>query len=243
LRLYGGVNMDHNGFIETEGLTRVYASGPVKVTALRDVTLSIAKGRFIGITGASGSGKSTLMNLLGGLDSPTSGHFRVEGQQIGALSKDELALYRRNTVGMIFQSFNLVSSYTAAENVAFPLLFAGVAKRQRLQRACELLQSVGLEARTAHRPSELSGGEQQRVAIARALVNRPKILLADEPTGNLDSKTSRQIVEILAGLKASQGLTIVMISHEEHLLREFADELIYLQDGAVVSCQVLKGDA
>jgi putative ABC transport system ATP-binding protein len=238
-----GVNMDNDGFIETEGLTKVYASGPVKVTALRDVTLSIARGRFIGITGASGSGKSTLMNLLGGLDTPTSGCLRVEDRQIGRLTKAELALYRRNTVGMIFQSFNLVSSYTAAENVAFPLLFAGVAKRQRLQRACELLGSVGLEARTSHRPGELSGGEQQRVAIARALVNRPRILLADEPTGNLDSKTSRQIVELLAGLKASQGLTIVMISHEEQLLREFADELIYLQDGAVVSCQVLKGDA
>jgi putative ABC transport system ATP-binding protein len=230
-----GVNMDNGGFIQTEGLTKVYASGPVKVTALRDVTLSIGRGSFVGITGASGSGKSTLMNLLGGLDTPTSGSLRVENRQIGDLSKAELALYRRNTIGMIFQSFNLVSSYTAAENVAFPLLFAGVTKRQRMQRAREILQSVGLEARSGHRPSELSGGEQQRVAIARALINRPRILLADEPTGNLDSKTSRQIVEILAGLKATQGLTIVMISHEEHLLQEFADDLIYLQDGAVVS--------
>jgi ABC-type lipoprotein export system ATPase subunit len=243
LRLRGGVHMDNSGFIETESLTRTYASGAATVTALRDVTLSIGRGRFVGITGASGSGKSTLMNLLGGLDSPTSGCLRVEDRQIGSLSKAELALYRRHTVGMIFQSFNLVPAYTAAENVAFPLLFAGVPKRERLQRAHQLLEAVGLEARTEHRPSELSGGEQQRVAIARALVNRPKILLGDEPTGNLDSKTSRQIVEILVGLKASQGLTIAMISHEEHLLREFADELIYLQDGAVVSCQVLKGRA
>ncbi len=235
--------MDNDGFIKTEGLTKVYASGPVKVTALRDVTLSVTRGSFVGITGASGSGKSTLMNLLGGLDSPTSGGLCVDQRQIGSLSKAELALYRRHTVGMIFQSFNLVSSYTAAENVAFPLLFAGVGKRERLRRAMDLLRSVGLEARTGHRPNALSGGEQQRVAIARALVNQPKVLLADEPTGNLDSKTSRQIVEILAGLRASQGLTIVMISHEQQLLREFADEVIYLQDGAVVSCEVLKGDA
>jgi ABC-type lipoprotein export system ATPase subunit len=235
--------MNDNVFIETEGLTRVYASGPVTVTALRDVTLSIAKGRFVGITGASGSGKSTLMNILGGLDSPTSGSLRVERRQIGSLSKADLALYRRHTVGMIFQSFNLVSSYTAAENVAFPLLFAGVPKRQRLQQACELLGSVGLDARTGHRPNELSGGEQQRVAIARALINQPQVLLADEPTGNLDSKTSRQILEILAGLRVSQGLTVVMISHEEQLLREFADEVIYLQDGAVVSRHAMRGNA
>ncbi len=235
--------MDNGGFIQTERLTKVYASGPVTVTALRDVTLAIGRGRFVGITGASGSGKSTLMNLLGGLDTPTSGSLRVEDRQIGALSKAELALYRRHTVGMIFQSFNLVPSYTAAENVAFPLLFAGVPKHQRLQRAGEILRSVGLEARTGHRPGEMSGGEQQRVAIARALVNQPRVLLADEPTGNLDSKTSRQIVQILSDLRASQGLTIVMISHEEQLLREFADELIYLQDGAVVSRQVMRGSA
>jgi putative ABC transport system ATP-binding protein len=232
--------MGNDGFIQTNGLTKVYKSGPVKVAALRDVTLSIGRGRFVGITGASGSGKSTLMNLLGGLDTPTSGSLRVEERQIGSLSHAELALYRRHTVGMIFQSFNLVPAYTAAENVAFPLLFAGVPKRERMHRAAEILQSVGLETRSGHRPGELSGGEQQRVAIARALVNRPHILLADEPTGNLDSRTSRQIVEILSGLKASQGLTIVMISHEESLLREFADEMIYLQDGAVVSRQVLR---
>ena len=179
------------------------------------MTLSIARGRLVGVTGASGSGKSTLMNLLGGLDTPSSGTIRVDGRLISDLSKRDLALYRRNTVGMIFQSFNLVNAYTALENVALPLLFAGVAKKERLQRAAELLRTVGLEARTDHRPTELSGGEQQRVAIARALVNHPQILLADEPTGNLDSKTSRQIVEILADLKRRRGLTIVMISHEQ----------------------------
>jgi len=229
-----------DAFIETTDLSKVYSFGSVTVAALRDVTLSIARGRLIGVTGASGSGKSTLMNLLGGLDTPSSGSIRVDGRLISTLSKAELALYRRNTVGMIFQSFNLVPSYSALENVAFPLLFADVRRNERNRRAAELLEAVGLQARGDHRPTELSGGEQQRVAIARALVNRPAILLADEPTGNLDSRTSRQIIQTLYDLKAGQGLTIVMISHEEELLREFADELVHLQDGAVVSREMLR---
>jgi putative ABC transport system ATP-binding protein len=229
-----------NGFIETDGLTKVYSSGSVEVAALRDVTLCVGRGRFVGVTGASGSGKSTLMNLLGGLDTPSAGSIHVDGRQISDMSKRELALFRRHTVGMIFQSFNLISSYTALENAALPLLFAGTPKRERFKRAAETLQSLGLESRGTHRPNELSGGEQQRVAIARALVNDPQILLADEPTGNLDSKTSYQIVQILAGLRAAQGLTIVMISHEEAMLREFADEIVHLQDGAVVSQETLR---
>lgn len=231
--------MSTDGFIETTDLTKLYATGTVEVAALRDVTLSIGRGRFVGVTGASGSGKSTLVNLLGGLDSPSSGTIRVDGRLISDLSKKELALYRRNTVGMIFQSFNLVNAYTAIENVAFPLLFAGVAKKERRLRADEVLQTVGLEARADHRPTELSGGEQQRVAIARALANEPQILLADEPTGNLDSKTSRQIVETLAGLNRRRGLTVVMISHEQDLLREFAHEIISLQDGTVVGREAM----
>jgi len=232
--------MDVDGFIETKDLAKVYAFGTVQVAALRSVTLSLARGRLVGVTGASGSGKSTLVNLLGGLDRPSSGSIRVDGRLISDLSKKELALYRRNTVGMIFQSFNLVNAYTALENVAFPLLFASVAKRERLRRAEELLRTVGLEARKDHRPTELSGGEQQRVAIARALVNEPQILLADEPTGNLDSKTSRQIVEILSELNRHHGLTIVMISHEQDLLREFAHEIVSLQDGVVVGHETVR---
>ncbi len=231
--------MSTDGFIETTDLTKLYETGTVEVAALRDVTLSIDRGRFVGVTGASGSGKSTLVNLLGGLDSPSSGTIRVDGRLISDLSKKELALYRRNTVGMIFQSFNLVNAYTALENVAFPLLFAGVAKKERRLRAREVLRTVGLEARADHRPAELSGGEQQRVAIARALVNEPRILLADEPTGNLDSKTSRQIIETLSGLNRHHDLTVVMISHEQDLLREFAHELICLQDGAVVGREAM----
>jgi putative ABC transport system ATP-binding protein len=232
--------MDVDAFIEIRDLSKVYTFGAVEVAALRSVTLSTARGRLVGVTGASGSGKSTLVNLLGGLDRASSGRIRVDGRLISDLSKKELALYRRHTVGMIFQSFNLVNAYTAVENVAFPLLFAGAAKKERLQRAEELLHTVGLEARRDHRPTELSGGEQQRVAIARALVNRPQILLADEPTGNLDSKTARQIVEILSALNEHQGLTIVMISHERDLLREYAHEMIRLHDGTVVDQEVLR---
>jgi putative ABC transport system ATP-binding protein len=221
-------------FVKTEDLTRIYSSGTIKVTALKDVSLSLNQGQFFGVTGASGSGKSTLMNLLAGLDRPTSGSIKVQGKLISELDNDELALYRRHQVGMIFQSFNLVSSYTAMENVAFPLLFAGVVKKERTKRAARMLEKVGLYPRKDHRPAELSGGEQQRVAIARALINGPKIVLADEPTGNLDSKTSRQIVQTLSELNKKQGLTIIMISHEESLLDEFADDIIHLQDGRVI---------
>jgi putative ABC transport system ATP-binding protein len=221
-------------FVKTEDLTRVYSSGTIQVTALKDVSLSLSQGQFYGVTGTSGSGKSTLMNLLAGLDRPTSGNISVQGKLISELDKEELALYRRYQVGMIFQSFNLVSSYTALENVAFPLLFAGVTKKERTKRAEQMLEKMGLNQRKDHRPSELSGGEQQRTAIARALINQPKILLADEPTGNLDSKTSRQIVQTISDLNKKQGITVIMISHEESLLDEFADDIIHLEDGKVI---------
>jgi putative ABC transport system ATP-binding protein len=226
--------MNHSNLVETENLTKVYASGKIKVIALKNVNLSVEPGEFLGVTGPSGSGKSTLMNLLGGLDTPSAGRIRVQGKFISELNKDELALYRRYEVGMIFQSFNIISSYTALENVAFPLLFAGVPKKDRNQRAAEILKMVGLSARKDHRPSELSGGEQQRVAIARALINQPKILLADEPTGNLDSGTSAQIVQTLADLNKNQHLTVIMISHEEALLQKYADHIVRLSDGKIV---------
>jgi len=226
--------MNSASFVQTEDLTKVYSSGKIEVVALKDVNLSLAEGKFLGVTGPSGSGKSTLMNLLGGLDTPSCGRIKVQGRFISELNAEELALYRRYQVGMIFQSFNLISSYTALENVAFPLLFAGIAKRQRNQRAVEMLTRVGLYPRRDHRPAELSSGEQQRVAIARALINKPKMLLADEPTGNLDSKTSREIVKMLADLNTNYGLTVIMISHEESLLQEFAHEIICLRDGQVV---------
>jgi len=226
--------MNSASFVETEDLTRVYSSGQIEVVALEDVNLSVKEGKFLGVTGPSGSGKSTLMNLLGGLDTPTSGRIKVEGKFISELNKEELALYRRYQVGMIFQSFNIISSYSALENVAFPLLFAGVGKKEREQQSAQMLTKVGLYPRKDHRPPELSAGEQQRVAIARAMINQPKILLADEPTGNLDSTTSRHIVQILSDLNKNQGLTVIMISHEESLVRRFAHEIIYLCDGKMV---------
>lgn len=232
--------MSYESFVETEDLSKVYSSGKIQVVALKDVNLSLKEGRFRGVTGPSGSGKSTLMNLLGGLDTPSSGTIKVQGKFVSELSAEELALYRRYQVGMIFQSFNLISSYTALENVAFPLLFAGVAKKERNKRAAEMLTKVGLYPRKDHRPAELSGGEQQRVAIARALINQPKILIADEPTGNLDSKTSRQIVQTLSDLNKNQGLTVIMISHEESLLSEFADDIIRLHDGKVVELEEIR---
>ncbi|MFH1719091.1 MAG: ABC transporter ATP-binding protein [Planctomycetota bacterium] len=232
--------MNSDGFVSTENLTKVYSSGTIRVVALDSVTISIDEGEFLGVTGPSGSGKSTLMNLLAGLDSPSSGSIRVKGKSISELSNEELALYRRYQVGMIFQSFNLISSYTALENVAFPLLFADVGKKERNSRAAELLEKVGLSGRKDHRPSELSGGEQQRVAIARALINQPKILLADEPTGNTDSKTSSQIVHILSDLNRNHGLTVIMISHEESLLAEFADEVVHFCDGKVVGKEKIR---
>ncbi len=232
--------MNSDSFVTTEGLTKVYSSGAIQVVALEDVSLSVAEGEFLGVAGPSGSGKSTLMNLLGGLDKPSLGNIKVQGRLISELNKEELALYRRHQVGMIFQSFNLIGSYTALENVAFPLLFAGVAKKERNARAARMLEEVGLYPRKDHRPSELSGGEQQRVTIARALINQPKILLADEPTGNLDSGTSKQIVQILAELNRNQRLTVIMISHEQALLAEFANELVQLCDGKVVERQKIR---
>ncbi len=232
--------MNSAGFVETEGLTKVYSSGKIHVVALKDVDLSVEEGKFLGVTGPSGSGKSTLMNLLGGLDTPSSGSIKVQGKFISELNKEDLALYRRYQVGMIFQTFNIISSYTALDNVAFPLLFAGVPKKERNRQAGEMLTKVALINRKDHRPAELSGGEQQRVAIARAVVNQPKILLADEPTGNLDTSTSRQIVQMLSGLNRNQGLTVIMISHEQSLLAEFADDVICLRDGEVVDKEKIR---
>jgi putative ABC transport system ATP-binding protein len=219
--------------IKVEGLSKVYASARVRVLALDDVTLEFEDGVFAAVTGVSGSGKSTLLNLLGGLDTPTAGMIEVDDRRISEMDRQELTLYRRSGVGMIFQSFNLIPSLDALENVALPLMFAGVPRRERRPRAGETLARVGLGARTRHRPSELSGGEQQRVAIARALINSPRVLLADEPTGNLDSRTAREIITLLAGLNTDQGLTVVLVTHEEALAGEFAHRGVRLHDGRV----------
>ncbi len=224
-------------FLETHSLSRTYRVGDVRVAALVDVTLAVAEGRFVAVTGASGSGKSTLLNLLGGLDTPSAGTIEVGGALVSAMDRAALARYRRFGAGMIFQSFNLVAARTALENVELPLVFASVDRKERRRRAAELLDKVGLAHRANHRPPELSGGEQQRVAVARALANGPRLLLADEPTGNLDSRTSREIVGLLAGLNRARGLTIVMVSHEEGLVREYAQTIVRLRDGRVVATE------
>jgi putative ABC transport system ATP-binding protein len=225
---------DSSAIIKVEDLTKVYTLGKIRVEALKDVSLCIPKGSFLGVTGPSGSGKSTFLNLIGGLDTPTSGTIQAQGKVVSHMSNEELARYRRDVVGMIFQSFNLISTFSAVENVALPLLFSGVSKRERKQKAQEVLHRVGLGRRESHRPWELSGGEQQRVAIARALVNQPDVLLTDEPTGNLDSQTSEEIVQMLADLNKTRSLTVIMVSHEERLIKKFADMVVHLRDGELV---------
>jgi len=231
------MSADPSLIVETRALSRTYRVGDVRVAALADVTLAVPEGRFVAVTGASGSGKSTLLNLLGGLDTPSAGTIEVGGALVSSMDREALARYRRFVAGMVFQSFNLVAARTALENVELPLIFAGVDKKERRRRAAELLDKVGLAHRAAHRPPELSGGEQQRVAVARALANGPRLLLADEPTGNLDSRTSREIVGLLAGLNRESRLTVIMVSHEEALVREFAQEIVRLKDGRIVAAE------
>jgi ABC-type lipoprotein export system ATPase subunit len=205
------------------------------IRAVDGVSLSIRQGEFTALLGASGSGKSTLMNLLAGLDRPSSGAIHVEGRNLAELSSEGLARYRRHTVGMVFQAFNLVPTMTLTENVELPMRFAEVDRRERAARVQESLNAVGLGGRLEHRPSEMSGGEQQRAALARALVNRPRILLADEPTGNLDSKTGTEILDLIRGLNQNMGMTVIMVTHERALANRYADRLIFLGDGKLVS--------
>ena len=220
--------------IETQEVTRVYQMGTNLVTALDHVDVSLNEGEFVAIQGTSGSGKSTLLNLLGGLDRPTSGEVRFDSKPLGPLTKKQMARYRRDSVGMIFQNFNLITTMTAAENVRLALAFGGVRGTDRRQRAGELLERVGLAGRTEHRPLELSGGEQQRVAIARALANRPRVLLADEPTGNLDSTRARELLALLREMVEHEGLTVLLVTHDHELASSFADRIIMMKDGKVV---------
>ncbi|MFB3915553.1 MAG: ABC transporter ATP-binding protein [Terriglobales bacterium] len=217
--------------IEVENIHKYYDLGETKVHALRGVSTSISRGEFVAIMGASGSGKSTFMNILGCLDKPTSGRYLLEGTDVSSLSKRELALIRNGKIGFVFQGFNLLARTTALENVELPTLYAHLEKSERARRAMEALKMVGLEDRAAHFPSQLSGGQQQRVAIARALVNKPAILLADEPTGNLDSRTAVEIMEILQGLN-DKALTIVLVTHEPDIA-QFAKRSIVFRDGKI----------
>jgi putative ABC transport system ATP-binding protein len=220
--------------LQTEGLKRHYRMGDTVVHALDGVSLSVAEGEFVALLGTSGSGKSTLLNLIAGLDSPTEGSLRIFDRDLARMSRMELSLHRRNTVGIIFQSFNLVSTMSAAENVALAMMFAEVPRPERDARAALLLESVGLAGRQRHRPKELSGGEQQRVAIARALSNSPQILLADEPTGNLDSRTSREIMELIKTLNERDKRTVIMVTHDPSLAERYAHRTLTMLDGLVI---------
>ncbi|HHY92996.1 MAG TPA: ABC transporter ATP-binding protein [Firmicutes bacterium] len=218
--------------IELKNITKTYRMGRISVNALRGITLSVAAGELMAIVGPSGSGKSTLMHILGCLDVPTSGEYWLEGKEVGKLTDNELARLRNQRIGFVFQKFNLLPQLTAWENVQVPLLYAGVGLKERRERAAEALRQVGLGERLRHRPNELSGGQQQRVAIARALVARPAFLLADEPTGNLDSRAGQEIMELLFALN-SASTTVIVVTHDLALARRFP-RLIAIQDGEVV---------
>jgi len=219
--------------IQTDNLTKIYRMDGVEVHALRGVSLTVEKGDFLAVMGASGSGKSTLMNILGCLDRPTSGTYSLAGQDVSTLSRDALARLRNQTIGFVFQNFNLLSRTTALENVELPLFYGKhLTGKERAHRAFEMLKKVGLDGREKHYPSQLSGGQQQRVAIARALINEPSIILADEPTGNLDTRSSVEIMAFLQQLNR-EGITIVMITHEPDIAR-FARRNLLMRDGLVV---------
>jgi putative ABC transport system ATP-binding protein len=218
--------------VRAAGLTRRYKMGDAFVDALRGVDLVIHRGEFVALVGPSGSGKSTVLNLIGGLDRPTSGQVWIDGLELSATDERALTRHRRQHVGFVFQTFNLLPRLTAEENVALPLMFSGVPHKQRLERARALLERVGLAPRLTHRPSQLSGGEQQRVAIARALVGQPALLLADEPTGNLDSTTGGEIMALLQELNQERDLTLLVVTHDPEVAA-FADRVVRLRDGRV----------
>jgi putative ABC transport system ATP-binding protein len=220
-----------NGIIRLEEARKIYTVGSQAVNALNGVSLSFEKGGFWAIMGPSGSGKSTMMNILGCLDRLTSGHYLLEGQDVGHLDDDSLSEFRLRHLGFIFQSFNLIPQLTVLRNIELPLYYLGWAQNESEERASELAASVGLEGRFNHRPTELSGGQMQRVAIARALANDPQIILADEPTGNLDTATGKQIMELIAALN-HRGKTIIMVTHESHIA-EYAKHRLHMKDGII----------
>jgi putative ABC transport system ATP-binding protein len=223
--------------IRVEDVHKTYRMGDVEVPALRGINLTIAHSEFVAVMGSSGSGKSTLMNILGCLDRPNTGKYFLEGHEVGSLKPDQWAYIRNKRIGFVFQGFNLLSRTTALENVELPMMYNGFAGQERHQRASEVLSLVGLDKRLDHMPNQLSGGQQQRVAIARALVNRPPLILADEPTGNLDSATSNEIMALFQQLNTGQGITIILVTHEADIAA-YARRQIIFRDGLVISDRV-----
>lgn len=224
--------------ILTENVCRHYTMGESLIRAVDGISIDVAAGEFVALLGTSGSGKSSLLNLIAGLDRPTSGAVIVQGRDLALLSRAELAQHRLHTIGMVFQSFNLIPTMNVIENVELPLRFAEVDRARRDGLAREALERVGLGRRLHHRPSELSGGEQQRTALARSLINQPKLLLADEPTGNLDSRTGTEIMNLIREFNESLGMTVIMVTHERGLAERYAQRLIFLADGKLVDDQV-----
>ncbi len=218
--------------IRTENLTKTFVLGTEKVTALNDVSISVEKGQICAVLGTSGSGKSTLLNMLAGLERPTSGSVYIGRHRIDKMTERELTLFRQKFTGFVFQSYNLISSLTALENVAMPLMFKGVGKQEREARALEMLRLVGLENRKNHRPFEMSGGQQQRVGIARAFVSNPRVIFADEPTGNLDSETTKNVMQLVCGLVHENNSTMILVTHDNGVA-EFADKIITIIDGKI----------
>lgn len=219
--------------LKVSRLSKVYQKGHAEIRALRDVSFQVSPGEFVSLVGRSGSGKSTLLNLIGGLDSATSGSIIFKDKDLARMSRSELALHRRFSVGMVFQAFNLIPHRSALENVTLALTFGGVPRSERTERAQALLTSVGLQARIHHKPGELSGGEAQRVAIARAMANNPEALLLDEPTGNLDTATSQEIIGLIRELNRDRGLTVLMVTHEQDIAKAVSTSIIHLQDGQI----------
>jgi len=230
-------NLNPSTAIRTQNLCRHYSMGEALIRAVDGISIQVASGEFVALLGTSGSGKSSLLNLIAGLDRPTSGSVMVQQSDLATLSREELAKYRLRTVGMVFQSFNLIPSMTVLENVELPLRFAEIERRRRDELARQALDRVGLSARVRHRPTELSGGEQQRASLARALINQPQLLLADEPTGNLDSQTGAEIMNLIQGFNASLGMTVIMVTHERTLAERYARRMIFLADGKLVGDQ------
>lgn len=219
--------------IKLKNITKTYQMGEETIHALSGIDLAVAEGEFVAIVGPSGSGKSTLLHIIGGLDSPTSGRVIIDGQDLSQASDSKLSLYRNRSVGFVFQTFNLHPTYNALENVALPLIFSRMPRPQRLKLAREALDAVGLVERASHRPNQLSGGERQRLCIARALATQPKLILADEPTGNLDSKTGDRVIELLARLNREKGLTLLLVTHDLDVASN-APRTLFLRDGVII---------